>query len=128
LDLTFLLGARRDELLLCDRELTDAGFDARVSTEDGSRGHQGRVTDILGPILSARNGKPTTVYCCGPTGMMEAVTKVCALHATPCQVSIEVGMPCGLGVCMGCVIDVADGRRVRSCIDGPVFPAEEIVW
>jgi dihydroorotate dehydrogenase electron transfer subunit len=124
----FLIGARRDELLLCDAELAEAGFDTQVSTEDGSRGFQGRVTEILEPIVSSGAGKPTTVYCCGPAPMMEAVTGVCARHRTPCQVSIEVGMPCGLGVCMGCVIDLKDGRRVRSCIDGPVFPAEEIVW
>jgi len=126
--LAFLIGARRDDLLLCEAELLEAGFDARVSTEDGSRGLRGRVTHLLEPLLAEAKDDPVAVYCCGPTSMMEAVAKLAARYGAACQVSIEVGMPCGLGVCMGCVIDLADGRRVRSCLDGPVFAAGEIAW
>jgi dihydroorotate dehydrogenase electron transfer subunit len=128
LKLLFLIGARRDHLLLCEEELLEAGFEARVSTEDGSRGVCGRVTDILGPILDDLAGKPVQVYCCGPTPMMQAVGRVSEEHGAPCQVSIEVAMPCGMGVCMACVIDTHDGRRVRSCTDGPVFDSREVIW
>ena len=128
LDLVFIIGARRKDLLLCEAELTASGIDARAATEDGSHGTHGRVTDALAPLLQEREGKPVTVYCCGPTPMMRAVGELCQAAGVPCQLSVEVSMPCGIGVCMGCVLDLADGRRVRCCVDGPVFEASEVAW
>ena len=127
-DMVFIIGARRKELLLCERELMEAGVDARAATEDGSHGTTGRVTDVLEPLLLEHCGQPVTVYCCGPTPMMRAVGEMCQRLEIPCQLSVEVAMPCGIGVCMGCVLDLADGRRVRCCVDGPVFEASEIKW
>ena len=127
-DLLFIIGARRKDLLLCQEELMAAGVDARAATEDGSHGTLGRVTDVLEPILCQRSGQPVTVYCCGPTPMMRAVGELCQSLEVPCQLSVEVSMPCGIGVCMGCVLDLADGRRVRCCVDGPVFEASEVKW
>lgn len=124
----FLIGARRKDLLLCEEELNAAGVDARPCTEDGSWGAIGRVTDALAPLLDETQGRPLTVYCCGPTPMMRAVGELCLRQNVPCQLSMEVGMPCGLGVCMACVLDLADGRRVRCCTEGPVFWAEEVRW
>ena len=125
----FLIGARHKDLLLCEEELRAAGVDTRPSTEDGSWGAVGRVTDVLAPLLAEKQGEPLTVYCCGPTPMMRAVARALpGTDAVPCQLSVEVGMPCGLGVCMACVIDLADGRRVRCCTDGPVFRAGEVTW
>ena len=126
--ITFIIGARRKDLLLCEAELIAAGVDARAATEDGSHGTTGRVTDVLEPLLLEKSGQPVTVYCCGPTPMMQAVGKLCQSLSVPCQVSVEVAMPCGIGVCMGCVLDLADGRRVRCCVDGPVFEASEVQW
>ena len=126
--ITFIIGARRKDLLLCEAELTAAGVDARAATEDGSHGTPGRVTDVLEPLLRERAGQPVTVYCCGPTPMMRAVGELCQSLGVPCQLSVEVAMPCGIGVCMGCVLDLADGRRVRCCVDGPVFDASEVKW
>ena len=126
--LMFIIGARRKDLLLCEAELTAAGVDARAATEDGSHGTQGRVTDVLEPLLHERTGQPVTVYCCGPTPMMRAVGELCQRLGVSCQISVEVSMPCGIGVCMGCVLDLADGRRVRCCVDGPVFEASEVQW
>ena len=126
--ITFIIGARRKDLLLCEMELTAAGIDARAATEDGSHGTHGRVTDVLEPFLRERAGQPVTVYCCGPTPMMRAVGELCLSLDVPCQLSVEVAMPCGIGVCMGCVLDLADGRRVRCCVDGPVFEAGEVKW
>lgn len=127
-DLSFIIGARRKDLLLCEAELTAAGVTAHAATEDGSHGTQGRVTDVLEPLLRRRTGQPLTVYCCGPTPMMRAVGELCQSLEVPCQLSVEVSMPCGIGVCMGCVLDLTDGRRVRCCIDGPVFEAAEVKW
>lgn len=127
-DVTFVTGARRADLLLCQAELAAAGVSARTVTEDGSCGTTGKVTDCLAPMLEQRAGAPTTVYCCGPTPMMRAVGELCQSAGVPCQLSMEVPMPCGVGVCMGCVLDLTDGRRVRCCTDGPVFEATEITW
>ena len=126
--IVFLIGARHKDLLLCEEELREAGVDTRPSTEDGSWGAVGRVTDTLIPLLEEKRGEALTVYCCGPTPMMRAVADLCLQNGVPCQLSVEVGMPCGLGVCMACVIDLADGRRVRCCTDGPVFGAQEVTW
>jgi dihydroorotate dehydrogenase electron transfer subunit len=126
--MAFLIGARRKDLLLCEMELIEAGVDARTATEDGSHGTTGRVTDVLEPLLRERPGQPVTVYCCGPTPMMRAVGARCQSLAVPCQLSMEVAMPCGIGVCMGCVLDLTDGRRVRCCVDGPVFESSEVKW
>ena len=72
-NLVFIIGARRKDLLLCEAELAAAGVTAHTATEDGSHGTQGRVTDVLEPLLQTHTGQPVTVYCCGPTPMMRAV-------------------------------------------------------
>ena len=128
IDLFFIIGARHDGLLLCEAELRAAHIATTVSTENGSRGVRGRVTDVLLPLLEENANRPLTVYCCGPTPMMRAVGDLCLSREVPCQLSVEVRMPCGVGVCMACVIDLTDGRRVRCCTDGPVFEAGEVVW
>lgn len=122
--IVFIVGARRKDLLLCEAELLALDIPATMATEDGSHGYRGRVTDVLAGLLTPH----CAVYCCGPTPMMQAVGELCAQAHAPCQVSLEVPMPCGVGVCMGCVVDLADGRRVRACLDGPVFDSREVVW
>ena len=122
--ITFIVGARSKERLLCEAELHALGVDVRPTTEDGSHGVRGRVTDVLRELTAPL----TTVYCCGPTGMMRAVGDSCISANIPCQVSLEVPMPCGVGVCMGCVVDTTAGSRVRACTDGPVFDARSVVW
>jgi len=127
-ELAFLIGARTKDLLLCQAELQEAGVPTHTATDDGSHGTEGRVTDVLLPMLQQNTHRPVAVYCCGPTPMMRAVGELCTVHSVPCQLSVEVAMPCGIGVCMGCVLDLADGRRVRCCVDGPVFQATEVAW
>jgi dihydroorotate dehydrogenase electron transfer subunit len=122
--IAFIVGARRKDLLLCEAELMGLGVHFCPTTEDGSHGTRGRVTDVLKDHFSEH----AAVYCCGPTPMMRAVGDLCVENHVPCQLSVEVPMPCGVGVCMGCVLDLKDGRRVRSCTDGPVFSAEEVIW
>jgi dihydroorotate dehydrogenase electron transfer subunit len=72
------------------------------------------------------------IYACGPEGMLAATAKTAARHQRPCQVSVERIMGCGLGGCYSCVVPMrADHGRthhVRSCISGPVLPADQIVW
>jgi dihydroorotate dehydrogenase electron transfer subunit len=104
--------------------------DMIVTTDDGSAGLRGRVTDAL-PAAIARIGA-RAIYACGPMAMLQAVGDVARLHGIPAQVAVEEAMACGIGVCMTCVLPVrgADGcsRFVRSCVEGPVFAADRVRW
>jgi dihydroorotate dehydrogenase electron transfer subunit len=101
-----------------------------VTTDDGSAGRKGRVTDVL-PEAIERIGAEV-VYACGPMPMLQAVGDVARAHAIQAQVAVEEAMACGIGVCMTCVLPVRgdDGRSrfVRSCVEGPVFDADRVRW
>jgi dihydroorotate dehydrogenase electron transfer subunit len=88
-------------------------------TEDGSMGKKGMATDILPDSLDWAD----QVYACGPVDMYKAI----ALIAPKCQVSLEVRMGCGFGVCYGCTINTRNGSK-QVCRDGPVFKLEDIKW
>jgi len=118
------IGARTRELLLCEKELKDIGVNVHCATEDGSYGVKGRVTEIVSQLVDAQS----SVYTCGPSLMMRAVGEICEKVNANCQVSLEVSMACGVGVCMGCVIDLSDGKRVRACKEGPVFEFGKVRW
>jgi dihydroorotate dehydrogenase electron transfer subunit len=102
-----------------------------ITTEDGSMGERGRVTDFL-PAMVERTGSQV-VYACGPNPMLRAVAEHCRGDGMPCQVAVEEMMACGLGVCWTCVVPVIaqDGRgwwNVRACTEGPVFNAARVWW
>ncbi|MFN2517880.1 MAG: dihydroorotate dehydrogenase electron transfer subunit [Jatrophihabitantaceae bacterium] len=101
-----------------------------VTTDDGSAGVLGRVTDVLPEAIERINAE--VVYACGPMPMLRAVGEVARAHAIHAQVAVEEAMACGIGVCMTCVLPVrgADGasRFVRSCVEGPVFDADRVRW
>ena len=100
-----------------------------VTTDDGSAGVQGRVTNVL-PGLIARQ-KIDLVYSCGPMAMLHAVDEIARSLSIPHQVSVEEAMACGIGICMTCVLPMRRGddiKMVRTCIEGPVIDSEEIAW
>jgi dihydroorotate dehydrogenase electron transfer subunit len=101
-----------------------------VSTDDGSAGVPGLVTDVLPDAIARVNAE--VVYACGPMPMLRAVGEVAQQHAIRAQVAVEESMACGIGVCMTCVLPVrgTDGasRFVRSCVEGPVFDAFAVRW
>jgi dihydroorotate dehydrogenase electron transfer subunit len=101
-----------------------------VTTDDGSAGQQGVVTDVL--EAAVRRIDAEVVYACGPMGMLRAVAHFAAAQNIRSEVAVEEAMACGIGVCMTCVLPVrgADGRSrfVRSCVDGPVFDGAQVRW
>ncbi|HZC70421.1 MAG TPA: dihydroorotate dehydrogenase electron transfer subunit [Jatrophihabitans sp.] len=101
-----------------------------VTTDDGSAGEKGMVTDVLPEAIERVNAE--VVYACGPMAMLQAVGAIAAQRAIRAQVAVEEAMACGIGVCMTCVLPVrgSDGRSrfVRSCVDGPVFDARTVRW
>jgi len=120
------------------RDLVALGFfrarriPMRLATEDGSAGNRGLVTRLLEPLLAGRTaaGK-LELFACGPTPMLKAVGAMAIQAGVPCQLALESQMPCGIGVCLGCVVPCPDrnGDAVfrRVCTEGPVFRAGEVV-
>ena len=101
-----------------------------VTTDDGSIGTRGRVSDVLPGVLD--KSRADVVYACGPMPMLRAVAELAAERGIPSQVAVEESMACGIGVCMTCVLPVVgdDGltRMVRSCVEGPVFLGDRVRW
>jgi len=123
-----LIGARTREQLLCVDEFNKLGCDVRIATDDGSKGFKGRVTDLLKKFL---HGTLYTVHCtiyaCGPRPMLKEISRLAKQYNLPAQVSLEEHMACGIGACLGCVVNTIDGYK-RVCKEGPVFQAKEIVF
>ena len=94
---------------------------AQVATMNGSIGTQGTVLDTVADLADYE-----AVYACGPNPMLAAVKL--AAEGSLCQLSVEERMGCGNGSCNGCVVPTREGGYVRSCIEGPVFPAEVLAW
>lgn len=93
---------------------------ARVTTDDGSVGHPGLVTELLEEVM--RYEPHTEIFACGPPPMLEAVRALCAERDLPGQLALESGMACGFGACFGCAVATHQGL-VRLCLDGPVLEA-----
>jgi dihydroorotate dehydrogenase electron transfer subunit len=128
---TLCYGVRSAEYAACVEDFSQLGLDVRLSTDDASAGHHGLVTDLLQQVLDTSN-ESCRIVCCGPEPMMAAVAEIAAQHQVPCQVSLETPMACGLGICFSCVARVrqADGQwdYQRTCVQGPVFEAEQILF
>jgi len=127
----FAGGRGRDDVL-CITEFERLGVETYVSTDDGTLGERGLVTEVLERHLaSGTAGK--TMYACGPFPMLKAVAEIAGRTGIPCQVSLEAYMACGVGACLGCVVkgrnhaeSTPDYRCV--CKDGPVFEHTELSW
>jgi dihydroorotate dehydrogenase electron transfer subunit len=126
----FVLGAGSADRLFGQLDAKRIATAIEVTTDDGSLGRRGRVSDVL-PELLDRTASDV-VYACGPMAMLRSVTEIATAHGIPCQVAVEESMACGIGVCMTCVLPVVgdDGqtRMVRSCVEGPVFLGDRVRW
>ncbi len=130
---TFCYGVRTADLLAGVEDFEQTGVHVRISSDDGSAGHHGLVTDVLAEVLQEDSPQASRrVVCCGPEPMMEAVAQIAAQADVPCEVSLETPMACGIGICFSCVARVRqdDGGwdYKRTCVDGPVFDAAKIEW
>ena len=124
---TAILGGRsRDKIILEDFFREDC---AKVlcATDDGSLGHHGFVDALVRRELSEDRGYDG-VLACGPKPMLRNVARVAEEFGIPCQVSMEERMGCGVGACLVCACDMADGSRKHVCKDGPVFDSREVNW
>ena len=108
----------RDEPYCMEQYRGLAGI-VKVSTDSGRVGFHGFVTQLYDPA------EYDIVLICGPTPMMRNAARLCAEKGTPCQVSLEKKMACGIGACLGCTIETAAGAK-SVCKDGPVFAGTEV--
>jgi len=100
--------------------------EVRLATEDGHAGVQGRVTDLLLPILAGDDATSGVVYSCGPPAMLEAVRTLCAEHGVAVELALESPMACGFGACFGCAVPKPGGGFLRLCVDGPVLRGDQV--
>jgi dihydroorotate dehydrogenase electron transfer subunit len=121
-----LMGGANEDQLPVWTEFAGRCEEFYVTTDDGSAGEQGLVTDLL-PAQIAR-GDLQAVYTCGPRPMMAKVAAMCAEAKLPCYASLEQWMGCGVGACLGCVVPGTKVDYLRVCRDGPVFEAGEVDW
>jgi dihydroorotate dehydrogenase electron transfer subunit len=113
------------ELKRCGRAASRAGGELVLTTDDGSRGEKGFVTAALARRLS--EGRVySRILACGPTPMLAALTLLANGHGLDAELSLEEPMACGVGVCLGCVVKLADGRYAPTCKEGPVFRTSDL--
>jgi len=125
------IGARDSASLLGIDRMKTFGAEIHISTDDGSAGYRGPVTDIFREALHTFDASNTEVFVCGPNPMLKRLGEMIADCPVTCQVLMEERMACGMGACLGCTIEVSTPAGVeyrQVCTDGPVFDLRSIVW
>jgi dihydroorotate dehydrogenase electron transfer subunit len=129
---TMCYGVRSKDYLAGVEDFRACGIDLKISSDDGTAGHHGLVTELLDQVLNENSATSSRIACCGPERMMEAVAGIARFKNVSCEVSLETPMACGIGICFSCVVktEQADGDwdYKRTCVEGPVFEARKLVW
>jgi len=124
------VGGRRRVDILCEDEFRALGWEVRVTTEDGSCGEKGVVTQALAAVLRQRT-PGRKLFACGPTAMLKAVGQLAVEFDLPAELSLDEHMGCGMGVCLTCVVPIKAGDGwdyQRTCTEGPVFDSRLMAW
>ncbi len=126
-----IIGAKDQEHVFKAVEGKRLSVSITLTTEDGSLGDRGRVTDVLPGMVS--RCETQVVYACGPNPMLRAVAEYCTASGIPSQVALEELMACGIGVCWTCAVPVIDKdgqgyENLRACTEGPVFRGDRVWW
>jgi dihydroorotate dehydrogenase electron transfer subunit len=121
---TAILGFRSYDKIILANDFKQNDVHVITCTDDGSVGLKGTVTAPLQAELA--KGDVDMVYACGPQPMLAAIVEACKNAQTPCEVSLEQRMGCGVGACAVCACEVKRGM-LMVCRDGPVFKGEEVV-
>ncbi|MBI5345368.1 MAG: dihydroorotate dehydrogenase electron transfer subunit [Deltaproteobacteria bacterium] len=129
-NVAMLFGVRTKKEAALVKDFKGLEIKLLLSSEDGSIGHKGLVTDLLRREITPAS----VIYACGPLGMLKSVSVIAGGVRARCYVSLERSMACGIGVCLGCAVkasahkEKADKEYRMVCSDGPVFNAEDIDW
>jgi dihydroorotate dehydrogenase electron transfer subunit len=125
--------ARTRDLLVGMTEFGNLNIVLQAVTDDGTQGARGLATELLTRLLD-EDASPAYLYSCGPMPMLRAVGEIALERGVPCQLSIETSMPCGIGLCQGCVVSLhaphlpERSRNALACVEGPVFDAHLLRW
>lgn len=122
-------GAKTIEDLPLREKFEKDGFDLFCSTDDGSFGYKGLISDFLAQELETL--RPSFLFSCGPEAMMEKIAHMAQERNIPAEFSLESIMGCGIGACWGCVRRIKKKEEeawLKICEEGPVFSADEIIW
>ncbi len=124
-----ILGAKTQNHILCEKEFKKLGGEVHIATEDGSRGKKALATDLIEEVVNSKKyeRQEICIYAAGPMPMIKALCKLMKGCSVESQASLEERMACGLGACLGCVIDTQSGYK-RVCKDGPVFDMCEVIY
>ena len=125
-------GGRTEKDLQLRETFEPLGVPLTATTDDGSFGRRGRVTEALEAYLDD-DASPVELYGCGPEPMVRALAAVAERRRLPAQVSLDPWMGCGIGTCLGCVVRTQRAGEPRpryrcGCTEGPVFDPREVVW
>lgn len=127
--------AAEGEFGLCAEEFAAWGLPTMITTDDGSCGLKGRVTDgMLRYFAQLAHPLRVSVYACGPLPMLRTVASICAKHEVACELAMERVMACGMGTCQSCALPVHDDygsagwHYALCCTEGPVFDAGRVAW
>jgi dihydroorotate dehydrogenase electron transfer subunit len=124
----------------CIAEFAAHGIPSIITTDDGSFGIRGFVTQALETFLDTALPNNPTLYTCGPEAMMKRVADIAQRRNIPCQVAVERAMACGMGTCQSCCIRVKKKNPAQvplpgrdwcyrlACTDGPIFQAADLLW
>ena len=131
-NIAFVGAKNKDHLHNLDY-LGEVGFEVRASTDDGSMGHHGVITELFDIELKSllEKSQKRMVYACGPKLLLKKTAQIAAAQGAGCQIAMEERMACGTGACLVCVCktrDDGDWKYSRVCKEGPVFNAAEVIF
>jgi dihydroorotate dehydrogenase electron transfer subunit len=127
-------GARTATELISTELYESLGIVVHCSTDDGTLGYKGFVTQLFESVAAQEHLRPDLVYSCGPLLMQYHVAKWSLAQNVPSQLSLESLMACGIGACLGCALpapqpdDPTTDNYLHVCKDGPIFQAGSIAW
>ncbi len=122
-----IIGFRNKEAVILEEDFKKLGCRVILTTDDGSYGLHGFVTQPLEEIINSAEA----VCACGPTPMLKGISEIAEKNNVDCQISLEQRMACGIGACLGCAVLVRNGEAEiykHVCKDGPVFNSKEVVF
>lgn len=122
----FVYGGRSKLDIIERNRIKKLGVNFHPTTDDGSFGTRGLVTHLAERLMTDNDPAKMIVYACGPEPMLKAVNELALKFSVGGQLSLEAPMPCGVGICLGCVVTLTRGGHARVCVDGPVFEVGEV--
>lgn len=124
----FFYGGRSNLDIVERNRIKKLGLNFRPATDDGSFGSKGLITKIVDDFINSYTGKEQLkMFGCGPEGMLKATDDLGLKHNIAGEISLEAPMPCGIGICLGCIVPLKNGKNSRVCCDGPIYQIGEVI-